>query len=238
MKRGKRYKEAAARVDRTRYYLLEDGIQLLHQLPMAKFDETVECAVRLGVDPRHADQMVRSTVVLPQGTGRKIRVLVFAKGEHEVAAREAGADYVGAEDLVEKIQGGWIEFDVAIATPDMMKIVGRLGKILGSRGLMPNPKSGTIVPAADLPRVIRDARKGRVEFRVDRTGQLHLPLGKVSFEQDKLVENMATAVDAIVKAKPSGAKGQYVRGVTLTTSMGPGIKLDVQRALSLAAATA
>ncbi|MDP2982618.1 MAG: 50S ribosomal protein L1 [Candidatus Latescibacter sp.] len=224
MKRGKRYKEAAEKVERTRHYLLDEGIQLLHQLPRAKFDETVECAVRLGVDPRHADQMVRSTVVLPHGTGRKIRVLVFAKGEHELTAREAGADYIGAEDLVEKIQGGWLDFDVAIATPDMMKIVGRLGKILGARGLMPNPKSGTVT--FDIAGAIRDAKAGKIEFRVDKAGNLHVPLGKLSFSDAQIRENLLTFMDAVVRAKPSTAKGTYVKGITITSTMSPGIKID------------
>ncbi len=224
MKRGKRYKEAAEKVERSKYYLLDEGIQLLHQLPRAKFDETVECAVRLGVDPRHADQMVRSTVVLPHGTGRKIRVLVFAKGEHELAAREAGADYIGAEDLVEKIQGGWLDFDVAIATPDMMKIVGRLGKVLGARGLMPNPKSGTVT--FDITGAIRDAKAGKIEFRVDKAGNLHVPLGKISFNDAQLKENLLTFMDAVVRAKPSTAKGTYIKGITITSTMSPGIKID------------
>jgi len=224
MKRGKKYREASGRIDRTKSYLLEEGIQLLHQLPKAKFDETVECAVRLGVDPRHADQMVRNTVVLPHGTGRKIRVLVFAKGEHELAAREAGADYIGAEDLVEKIQGGWLDFDVAIATPDMMKIVGRLGKILGSRGLMPNPKSGTVT--FDIANAIRDAKAGKIEFRVDKAGNLHVPLGKLSFSDAQLRENLLSFMDAVVRSKPSTAKGTYVKGVTITSTMSPGIKID------------
>ena len=224
MKRGKRYKEASSKVDKTRYYLLEEGIQLLHQLPKAKFDETVECAVRLGVDPRHADQMVRSTVVLPHGTGRKIRVLVFAKGEHELAAREAGADYIGAEDLMEKIQGGWLDFDVAIATPDMMKVVGRLGKILGARGLMPNPKSGTVT--VDIANAIRDAKAGKIEFRVDKAGNLHVPLGKLSFSDTQLRENLLSFMDAVVRSKPSTAKGTYVKSITITSTMSPGIKID------------
>jgi large subunit ribosomal protein L1 len=224
MKRGKRYREAASKVERARYYLLDEGIQLLHQLPRAKFDETVECAVRLGVDPRHADQMVRSTVVLPHGTGRKIRVLVFAKGEHELTARESGADYIGAEDLVEKIQGGWLDFDVAIATPDMMKIVGRLGKILGARGLMPNPKSGTVT--FEIANAVRDAKAGKIEFRVDKAGNLHVPLGKLSFSDAQIRENLLTFMDAVVRSKPSTAKGTYVKGVTITSTMNPGIKLD------------
>lgn len=224
MKRGKKYREALAKVDRIKAYPLDEGLQLLHQLPAAKFDESVECAVRLGVDPRHADQMVRSTVVLPQGTGKKIRVLVFAKGEQELVARNAGADFVGAEDLVEKIQGGWVEFDVAIATPDMMKIVGRLGKVLGSRGLMPNPKSGTVTP--DIANAVRDSKAGKIEFRVDKAGNLHVPVGKCSFTDAQLRENIIAFMDAVIRSKPAAAKGTYVRGVTISSTMGPGIKID------------
>jgi large subunit ribosomal protein L1 len=224
MKRGKKYREGAEKVDRTKLYLLDEGIQLLRQLPTAKFDETVECAVRLGVDPKHADQMVRSTVVLPQGTGKKIRVLVFAKGEHEVAAREAGADIIGAEDLVEKIQGGWLEFDVAIATPDMMKIVGRLGKILGARGLMPNPKSGTVT--FDIAGAVKDSKAGKIEFRVDKAGNLHVPVGKRSFTEAQLRENIIAFMDAVLRAKPATAKGTYIKSVTISSTMSPGIKVD------------
>ncbi len=224
MKRGKKYREAVEKVDRTRNYLLDEALELLHQLPTAKFDETVECVVRLGVDPRHADQMVRSTVVLPNGTGRNVRVIVFAKGEHEAMAKEAGADLVGAEDLVEKIQGGWLEFDVAIATPDMMKVVGRLGKVLGARGLMPNPKSGTVT--FDIANAVRDSKAGKIEFRVDRAGILHVPVGRVSFDNDRLRQNIIAFIDAVMRAKPSAAKGTYVKNITISSTMGPGIKID------------
>ena len=231
MKRGKRYKGALSQVDREKQYLLEDGIALLHQLPMAKFDETVECAIRLGVDPKHADQMVRSTTVLPHGTGRDVRVLVFAVGDAETAAKEAGADYVGSDDLAKKIQDGWLEFDVAIATPDMMKVVGRLGKILGSRGLMPNPKSGTVTP--NVADAVKEAKAGKIEFRVDKAGNLHVPVGKRSFETDKLKENVVSFMSAVMRAKPSAAKGTYVQSVTLSTTMGPGIRIDRNALLQL-----
>jgi len=224
MKRGKTYRKSASLVDRSAYYLLDDGIEILHKFPSAKFDETVECAVRLGVDPRHADQMVRSTVILPHGTGRTVRVLVFTKGENEKAAKEAGADYVGAEDLAEKIQGGWVDFDVAIATPDMMKIVGRLGKILGPRGIMPSPKSGTVT--TDVVQAVHDAKAGKIEFRVDKAGNVQVPIGKKSFDNQKLKENIIAFMDAIVRAKPASAKGTYVRSVTISSTMSPGIKLD------------
>ena len=231
MKRGKRYQGALSQVDREKQYLLEDGIALLHQLPMAKFDETVECAIRLGVDPKHADQMVRSTTVLPHGTGRDVRVLVFAVGDAETAAKEAGADYVGSDDLAKKIQDGWLEFDVAIATPDMMKVVGRLGKILGSRGLMPNPKSGTVTP--NVADAVKEAKAGKIEFRVDKAGNLHVPVGKRSFETDKLKENVVSFMSAVMRAKPSAAKGTYVQSVTLSTTMGPGIRIDRNALLQL-----
>ena len=224
MKRGKKYKEALGQVDRTRQYLLDEGIELLHQLPAAKFDETVEVAVRLGVDPRHADQMVRSTVVLPNGTGKTVRVLVFTKGENETLAKNAGADFVGAEDLVAKIQGGWLDFDVAIATPDMMKIVGRLGKVLGARGLMPNPKSGTVTN--DVVTAVNEARAGKIEFRVDKAGNLQVPVGKRSFDNEKLKQNIMAFMDAVMRAKPSAAKGTYVKNVAISSTMSPGVKID------------
>lgn len=234
---GKKYLEAAKLVEPQRQYGPPEAIDLAKQTAFTKFDATVELHLRLGVDPRHADQQVRGVALMPHGLGKKVRVLVFAQGEAERFATEAGADYVGGDDLIKKIEGEWFDFDIAIATPEMMGKVGRLGKLLGRRGLMPNPKSGTIVPAADLPRVVRDARKGRIEFRVDRTSQLHLSLGKASFPPEDLLDNLATAVDAVVKARPAGAKGTYLRGAVLTTTMGPGIKMDLQRMLSLAAST-
>jgi len=197
------------------------------------FDETVEVHMRMGVDPRHADQQVRGVALLPNGLGKAVRVLVFTQGESEKAARDAGADNVGGDELIKKIEDGWLEFDVAIATPDMMSKIGKLGKILGRRGLMPNPKSGTVSQPADLPRVIADARKGRVEFKLDKTAIIHTPLGKISFDDEKLLENLATLVDAVVKARPSGAKGQFIKSISLTTSMGPGIRLDLAPTLSL-----
>ena len=224
MKHGKKYREALSRVDRLKEYALTDGITLLKSLPDAGFDETLECAVRLGVDPRHADQMVRSTVVLPHGTGRDVRVLVFAKGEHEKAAQEAGADYVGAEDLAEKIQGGWTDFDVAIATPDMMKVVGRLGKVLGPRGIMPSPKAGTVT--FEVSRAVTEAKAGKIEFRVDRQGNVHVPVGKSSFDEAKINENIRAFMDAVIRSKPSASKGTYVKNVTICKTMSPGIKID------------
>ncbi len=224
MKRGKIYKERAASVDRLTFYPIDDAIEVMQKEPKVKFDETIECAVRLGVNPKHADQMVRSTVILPNGTGKTNRVLVFAKGEHEQQAKDAGADYIGAEDLVEKIQGGWLEFDVAIATPDMMKIVGRLGKILGARGLMPNPKAGTVT--MDVAGAVSDSKAGKIEFRVDKAGNLHVPVGKMSFEKDKLKENIMAFMEAVLRVKPAAAKGTYVRNITISSTMGPGIRVD------------
>ena len=224
MKRGKRIKEALSQVDRLNYYPLDDALEVLHKLPSAKFDESIDCAIRLGVDPRHADQMVRSTVVLPNGTGKTVRVLVFAKGEHEKKAQDAGADYVGAEELAEKIQGGWFDFDIAIATPDMMKVVGKLGKVLGPRGIMPSPKSGTVT--FEVEQAIKDAKAGKIEFRVDKAGNLHVPVGKKSFAPVRLRENIIAVMDAVMRAKPSSSKGTYVKGITISSTMGPGIKID------------
>lgn len=224
---AKRYAQALALIDQTRAYPLEEALGLVRQGPAAKFDETIEMAVRLGVNPKYADQMVRGAVVLPHGTGKPVRVLVFAKGEKEREAREAGADYVGAEDLVEKIQGGWIEFDKAVATPDLMGQVGRLGKILGPRGLMPNPKVGTVT--FDVARAIREVKAGKIEFKVDKAGNLHVPIGKRSFTADHLVENANAFLEAVVRAKPAAAKGQYLRSITVSSTMGPGVRVDALR---------
>jgi large subunit ribosomal protein L1 len=232
-KHGKKYQEAEKLIDRTKAYNPEEAISLAKKTAYTKFDQTVELHLRMGVDPRHADQQVRGVALLPNGLGKPLRVLVFAQGEAQKIAQEAGADSVGGDEIAKKIEGGWLEFDIAIATPDMMPKIGKLGKILGRKGLMPNPKSGTISQPADLPRVIADARKGRVEFKLDKTAIIHTPLGKVSFDDKKLLENLAALIEAVVKAKPSGAKGQYIKTATLTTSMGPGIKLDLTPTLSL-----
>jgi len=234
-RRGKKYQESAQAVDRTKAYYPQEAIELAKKAAHTRFDETVELHLRMGVDPRNAAQQVRGVALLPHGLGKKVSVLVFAQGEAVRIAEAAGADFVGGDDLVKKIEDGWLDFDTAIATPEMMGKVGKLGKILGRRGLMPNPKSGTVVAAADLPRVIDDARKGRVEFRLDRTAIIHVPLGKVSFENDMLMSNLTAVVEAVVKAKPSGAKGQYVRTAFLTTTMGPSIRLDLKPTLTLTA---
>ncbi|MBE9513092.1 MAG: 50S ribosomal protein L1 [Chloroflexi bacterium] len=235
VKQGKKYQEAVKLLDRRGVYSPQEAIELAKKMAYVKFDETVELHLRMGVDPRNASQQVRGVALLPHGLGKEVRILVFAQGEAERVAKEAGADFVGGDDLVKKIEGGWLDFDAAMATPDMMSKVGKLGKILGRRGLMPNPKSGTVVAAEDLPRVIGDARKGRVEFKLDRTAIIHVPLGKISFEDDKLLDNLTAIIEAVVKAKPSGAKGQYVKSATLTTSMGPGIRLDLKSTLVLSA---
>jgi large subunit ribosomal protein L1 len=232
--RGKKYQEAAKLVDRARLYPPEEAAELVKQTTFVNFDASIEAHVRLGVDPRHADQMVRGTVVLPHGTGKIVRVAVFAQGDKAQEALRAGADEVGGEDLAKKVEAGWLEFDVALATPDSMGIVGRLGKILGRRGLMPNPKAGTIT--FDLDRAIREVKGGRVEFRVDKAGIIHVPVGKSSFEPDAIVANLATLVDAINRAKPAGAKGQYLKGLTIASTMGPGIRVDVPGVLAAAAA--
>ena len=234
-KRSKQYLEAAKLVDEAKEYSPEEAVALAKKASHTKFDETVELHLRMGLDSKNANQQVRGVALLPHGLGKKIRVIVFAQGDAAKGAEAAGADVVGGDDLIKRIEDGWLEFDTAIATPDMMGKVGKLGKTLGRKGLMPNPKSGTVVGPADLPRVIQAARQGRVEFKLDRTAIIHLPVGKISFEEKKLVENLTAIVEAIMKAKPSGAKGQYVKTASLTTTMGPGIKLDLKPTLSLTA---
>jgi large subunit ribosomal protein L1 len=228
---SKRYDAAAALVDRAKQYTIEEALDVVRQAPAAKFDETVDLSIRLGVDPKHADQMVRGAVVMPNGIGKSVRVAVFAKGEKEREARDAGADVVGAEDLVERIQGGWMEFDTAVATPDLMGQVGRLGKVLGPRGLMPNPKLGTVT--FDVARAVREAKAGKVEFRVDKAGNVHVPIGKRSFTAAHLQENALALLEAIMRAKPAAAKGQYLRSLTVSSTMGPAVRVDVQRVANL-----
>ncbi len=224
MNRGKAYKNAAAKIDRMKLYDTLEALEIIKEVSTAKFDETVEVHIRLGVDPRHADQQVRGTVSLPHGTGKTRRVLVFAKGEKVKEAEDAGADYVGAEELAEKIQGGWFDFDIAVATPDMMGVVGKLGKILGPRGLMPNPKAGTVT--VDIERTINELKAGRIEYRVDKNSIVHVPIGRKSFDIDKLQENLNVFADAIIKAKPAAAKGTYLKSVTVCSTMSPGIKVN------------
>jgi large subunit ribosomal protein L1 len=227
-RRGRKYREAVKELDKTKLYSPEEAVSLAKKMSHAGYDETVELHMRMGLDPRNAAQQVRGVTLMPHGLGKPTRVLVFAQGEAEKIAGEAGADYVGSDDLVKKIEEGWLEFDTAIATPEMMSKVGKLGKVLGRKGLMPNPKSGTVVAASDLPRVIEDSRKGRVEFKLDRTAIIHVPLGKVSFEDQKLIDNLTAVVDAVMKARPTGAKGQYVKSASIATSIGAGIKLDLK----------
>jgi large subunit ribosomal protein L1 len=233
-KHGKKYNEAAEKVDRNRNYEPGEALALVKDTATTKFDSTVEVHLRLGVDPRHADQLVRDVVVLPHGLGKTVRVLVFAQGDGATLAREAGADFIADDDeTIAKIQGGWTDFDVAIATPDMMGKVGRLGRVLGPRGLMPNPKAGTVVPAEDIPRVVNESKAGRVEFRVDKTANVHVPIGKVSFDHQKLYDNMAALMEAVKKARPAAAKGTYIKRVTVTSTMGPGIRVDATQSQSM-----
>jgi large subunit ribosomal protein L1 len=231
--KGKSYRAALAKVDRTQRYLLEEGLRLVRDTARAKFDETVEMAIRLGVDPRQADQNVRGTVSLPHGMGKTVRVLAFAKGDKEKEAQEAGADFVGSDELIKKISEGWLEFDKAVATPDMMAAVGRIGKVLGPRGLMPNPKTGTVT--LEIGKAVKEIKAGKLEFRVDKAGIVHVPVGKASFEADKLIDNARAVLMSILRAKPASAKGNYVRGVTISTTMGPGIKVDLSQIRGMAA---
>jgi large subunit ribosomal protein L1 len=233
MKRGKNYIEKAKLVDANKLYAPGDAIKLAKEASFAKFDETVELHLRTGLDPRHADQQIRGTALLPHGLGKTVRVLVFAEGEGARLAKEAGADEVGGDELIKKVEGGYTEFDVALAQRDLMGKVGRLGRVLGPKGLMPNPRSGTVVEADDMAKAVNDARQGRVEFRLDRTAIIHVPIGKVSFDEAKLEENMATLVGEIVKAKPSGTKGVFIKTITMTTTMGPGIRLDPTPTLAM-----
>ncbi|MDQ7859691.1 MAG: 50S ribosomal protein L1 [Armatimonadota bacterium] len=225
---GKRYAAAAGRVEHRKLYAPEEAVRLVRETATAGFPETVEAHIRLGVDPKQADQQVRGTVVLPHGTGRSVRVAVFAKGEKAKEAEAAGADIVGAEDLIERVQGGWMEFDVAVATPDVMNLVSRLGRLLGPRGLMPNPKAGTVT--MDVGRAVRELRAGKIEFRLDKAGIIHVPVGKATFREEQLLENLTTLVDAIVRARPAAAKGQYLRSLTIAATMGPGVRIDPAKA--------
>ena len=230
---GKSYRAALAKVDRNQRYLLEDTLRLVKETARAKFDETVDMAVRLGVDPKQADQNVRGTVTLPHGMGRAVRVLAFAKGEKEKEAQEAGADFVGSDELIKRISEGWFDFDKTVATPDMMATVGRIGKVLGPRGLMPNPKTGTVTP--DIGKAIKEIKAGKLEFRVDKAGIVHVPVGKASFGAEQLIDNAKAVLMSILRAKPASAKGNYVRGVTISTTMGPGIKVDLSQVRTMAA---
>ena len=230
---GKKYQQSVTLLDKTKVYHPQEAIELAKKMAHAQFDETVELHLRMGVDPRDSSQQVRGVALLPHGLGKETRILVFTEGEAERIAKTAGADFIGGDEMVKKIEDGWLDFDTAIATPEMMSKVSKLGKILGRRGLMPNPKSGTVVAADDLPRAINDARQGRVEFKLDRTAIIHVPVGKVSFEDDKLINNLLAVVEAVVKAKPSGAKGQFIKTASIATSMGAGIRLDLKPTLSL-----
>lgn len=231
-KRGKKYLEAAEKVDRDKFYSREEAVKLVKETAVTKFDPTVEVHMRLGVDPRHADQQVREVVNLPHGLGKTVRVLVFAEGEDAQIAKEAGADIIADDEVITQIQNGWTEFDVAIAIPSMMGKVGRLGRVLGPRGLMPNPRAGTVAPASDLPRLIEESKAGRVEFRVDRTANIHAPFGKASFSEEQLFDNLQSIIDAVKRARPASVKGAYVKRIVLANTMGPGIRLDVTEALT------
>jgi len=232
-KRGKKYLEHLKLVDRDQAYSPEEAVELVQKASFEKFDASVDLHLRMNLDPRKADQQIRGTVLLPSGSGKTVRIVVFAEGEAAKAAEEAGADFVGSDELVAKIQEGWLEFDMAIAIPQMMSKVGRLGKLLGPRGLMPNPKTGTVVQPDDVGRAITEARQGRIEYRLDKTANVHLAIGKVSFTQRQLLDNLTAVMEAIIRAKPSGAKGRYVDRITLTSTMGPGVKIDVNQALAL-----
>lgn len=233
-KHGKKYEAAAAKIDRDSLYTPDDAVKLLKEVAPAKFDETVELHVRLGIDPRHSDQQIRTTVLLPHGLGKTVRVLVFAEGEAAKIAQDAGADYVADDELIAKIANeGWTEFDVALAVPDMMRKIGRLGKVLGRKGLMPNPKGGTLVPAEDIPRAIEEARAGRVEYRNDKTANVHVPIGKVSFSEEQLLGNMGAIMDSLRRNRPAAAKGTFVRRVVITSTMGPGIRVEPNLALAM-----
>jgi len=232
--RGKNYRASSKLIEGSKIYDPKEAIAIAKKASYAKFDETVELHLKMGVDPRAADQQVRGTALLPNGLGKQVRVVVFAQGEGARLASEAGVEYVGADDLVKKVEEGWLDFDVSIATPDMMGKVGKLGKILGRRGLMPNPKAGTVVAPTDLPRAINEVRKGRVEFRLDRTAIIHVPFGKKSFDEEKLYENLMSIIEAITRARPSGAKGQYIKTASISTTMGPGLGLDIKSMMELA----
>ena len=235
MAHGKKYIEAAKLVEQHKLYDPKEAVALAKKTTIAKFDETVELHLNMGLDPRHADQQVRGVASLPHGLGKQVRILVFAQGEGVRIAEESKADFVGLEDIIKKIEEGWTEFDVAIATPDVMNKVSKLGKILGRKGLMPNPKSGTVVQMADIPHAVNEARKGRVDFRLDKTSVIHAPIGKASFDENKLFENLSALMETVMKAKPKGAKGQYIKSATIATSMGPGIKLDLKPTMELKA---
>jgi large subunit ribosomal protein L1 len=237
-KHGKNYRDAVEKIDENKEYEPREAIALIKELSYAKFDETVELHIRTGLDTRHADQQLRGTIVLPHGLGKTQRVLVFAEGEAARLAEGAGADEVGGDDLVKKVEGGYLDFEVALATKEMMGKVGRLGRVLGPRGLMPNPRTNTVVDGEDLPKAINDAKQGRVEFRTDRTNLVHVPIGKVSFSEDALTNNFAALIEAIMREKPAGAKGHYLRSLTLTSTMGPGVRLDVAAATGMGAAAA